>query len=263
MTRKTARLATRTIRYFETGGGRPLVLLHAFPLTAEQWLPQLSRVPPGWRVIAPDLRGFGGDESILAPAEMSMADYADDVFELLSHLDVREASVCGLSMGGYVALAMIRRRADRIAGLVLADTRATADTPEGRAARDRMIDLVRREGPAAIAQDMAPKLLGTTTRREQPDLVDAVGRLIASNNADGLAGAIHALKHRPDATDLLPAIACPTVVVCGDEDTVTPVADAERLHEGIAGSRLVILRGAGHLSNLERPFEFSKAVWSL
>ena len=261
--RKIARLATRSVRYFETGSGRPLVLLHAFPLNAEQWLPQFARVPPGWRLVAPDYRGFG-DDLVGKPAEdMTVADYADDVFELMSHLDIRQATVCGVSMGGYVALAMVRRQSERVSGLVLADTRATADTPEGKAGRDRMLALVDREGAAGVAREMIPKLLGETTRREQPDMMDALTRIIEANGGEGLKAAIYALKNRPDSTDLLPGISCPTLVICGAEDVVTPVADSERLHHGVRGSRLVVLPAAGHLSNLERPFEFSSAVWSL
>ena len=133
---KRAHLATRVVRYLEAGEGRPLVLLHAFPLNAEQWLPQLSRVPAGLRFIAPDLRGLGPEEPAGAVAgEVTMATYASDVLALMAHLDVPRADVAGLSMGGYVAFAMLRQAASRVTGLVLADTRATADTAEGRAGR--------------------------------------------------------------------------------------------------------------------------------
>jgi len=261
---KVARLPTRSVRYLEAGSGTALLLLHAFPLSADQWLPQLSRVPPGWRIVAPDFRGFGGQE--LAPATgvsvIAMDTYAADTLELMSHLEIDRAVVCGLSLGGYVAFAMLRRASERVAGLVLADTRATADTEEGRAGRDRMLDLLRKDGTAGVAAVMTPKLLGATTQREQPDLMDAVRRLIEFNRPAGIASAIGALKDRPDATGLLPSIACPTTIICGEEDTLTPPADSEILHRVIPGSRLVILPHAGHLSNLENPSGFNAALFA-
>jgi 3-oxoadipate enol-lactonase len=261
---KTARLPTRSVRYLEVGTGAALVLLHAFPLSADQWLPQLSRVPRGWRVVAPDFRGFGGQA--LAPAAdgaaIGMDTYAADTFELMSHLEIDRAVVCGLSMGGYVAFAMVRRAAERVTGLVFADTRAAADTDEGRAGRDRMLEVLEQDGLTGVASAIVPKLLGAATRREQPDLADAVTRLIESNRADGIAAAIRALKDRPDSTGLLSSISCPTTILCGDEDVLTPPADSEAMHRAIRHSRLVILPRAGHLSNLENPLGFNDALFA-
>jgi 3-oxoadipate enol-lactonase len=261
VTVKVAELRTRAVRYFECGSGRALVLLHAFPLSAEQWLPQLSRVPSGWRVVAPDLRGFGNRMASEEEAA-TMDTYAEDAFELLAHLGIDRAVVCGLSMGGYVAFAMMRRAPERVAGLILADTRATSDTAEGRTGRDRMLELLAREGPPGVANAMLPKLLGDTTKREQPDLEDAVRRLIESNSAPGIAAGIRALKDRPDSTAALASIACPTTIVCGAEDTLTPPSDSEAMHRAISQSRLVILPAAGHLSNLENPEGFNEALFS-
>jgi 3-oxoadipate enol-lactonase len=165
-------------------------------------------------------------------------------------------------MGGYVAFGILRQAARRVAALVLADTRAAADTQEGRAARDQMMKLLEQEGPAGVAESMAPKLVGRTTAAEQPDLVEAVKRLIQSNGAGAIAAAIRALKDRPDSTRLLGSISCPTTIVCGAEDTLTPPSDSEAMHRAIAHSRLVILPRAGHLSNLEDPFGFSEALFS-
>jgi pimeloyl-ACP methyl ester carboxylesterase len=255
---KVANLPHRAARYLEAGSGRALVLLHAFPLTADQWLPQLHRVPRGWRLVAPDLRGFrgGGDP----PGGLTIDEYADDVLVLMSHLEIDRAVVCGLSMGGYVALSMIARAPGRVAGLVLANTRASADTPEARASRDAMIATAGRDGVGAIATAMLPKLLGATTTREQPDLVDAVDRMIRDNTVGAVTAALGALRDRPDRTALLPQIACPTLIVAGGEDTVVPMADAEAMHHSITGSRLVVLPRAGHLSNLEDPRGFTAAL---
>jgi 3-oxoadipate enol-lactonase len=263
---RVAHLSTRSVRYLEAGSGRPLVWLHAFPLSADQWLPQLSRVPPGWRFIAPDLRGFRGGSvayDAIDLAGVTMDGYAADALDLMTQLEIADATIGGLSMGGYVAFALLRRAPTRVNGLVLADTRATADTPEGRAARDRMTDLVKRDGPSGIAREMLPKLLGPTSRRDQPDLEDAVRRLIEVNTTAAIAAALEALKTRPDATPLLASITCPTLIICGEEDALTPMADSEAMHQAIPGSRLVRLAGAGHLSNLENPLGFNAALASL
>src|SRR5262245_28425849 len=165
-----------------------------------------------------------------------MDGYAEDVLDLMNHLDIRRAAVCGLSMGGYVAFAILRKAADRVSGLVLANTRSTADSAEARAGRDRMLQLLRTEGPRALAANMIPKLLGERTRREQPDLMDAVERLIDSNHSEGLASAIVALKERPDSTPQLQTIACPATIIYGDEDAIIPRADAEAMHQAIRGA---------------------------
>lgn len=270
MLTKVARLPTRSVRYLEAGSGQPAVLLHAFPLSADQWLPELHRVPPGRRLVAPDLRGFRGSGPAfedpspgLEPDGVTMAMYAEDVLALMSHLGIARAVVGGLSMGGYVAFEIMRMAPSRISGLVLANTRATADTAEGRSARDRMLGLVRKDGPAGIAREMLPKLLGATSRREQPDLEDAVRRLIEANSADAIAQAIVAMKNRPDSTPLLSSITCPTLIIAGDEDAIISRAEAEAMQRAIAGSRLVVLPRVGHLSNLENPRAFDDALFTM
>jgi len=260
---QTANLLHRSLRYLEAGEGQAMLLLHAFPLSADQWLPQLHRVPKGWRFIAPDLRGFrGAGPAFEDPGlgELSIDDYADDVIQLMSHLDIDRAAVCGVSMGGYVAFGMLRRAPKRVTGLVLANTRATADTEEGRAGRDKMIDLVMREGAAAIAREMVPKLLGATSRANQPDLEDAVHRLIHMNSPEGIAAALRALKTRPDSTPLLAGITCPTLVISGEEDVIIPPKEAQTLQAAIPGSKLTVFPKVGHLSNLETPNEFSRLL---
>jgi pimeloyl-ACP methyl ester carboxylesterase len=260
VTSKVAHLPARSVRYLEAGSGTPLVLLHAFPLHANQWLPQIDRPPRGWRVIAPDLRGWGpGAANALAIPE-TIEGHADDVLELLAHLDITRAVIGGLSMGGYVALALAAKASSRVAGLVLADTRATADTPEGRAKRDQAMARVAAEGPVVVARDLTSGLVGATTRAEQPDLVDVLDDFARAATSDGLTSTLRALRDRPDRTPLLGSIACPTLVICGDEDTVTPPAQSEALHAAIAGSQLVLIPRAGHLSNLEQPAAFNAAL---
>ena len=244
-------------------GARPmgtLVLLHAFPLNARMWEPQLALNAHGWRIIVPQLRGFDG--GIQDPETASVDDYAADVIDLLDALHVRDIVVGGLSLGGYVAFALLRHVASHVRGLVLADTRSQADTPEGVEGRRRMLALLAEKGTSAVADEMVPKLLGASTRANRPEVIARVRELMLSNSPTAIAGAIQALMTRPDSTPLLPTIHCPTLVVVGDEDTLTPPALSEEMHRTIAGSELAVLPGAGHLSSLEQPEAFNAALAS-
>ena len=212
----------------------------------------------GWRVIAPHYRGMDGGEP--DPPVRSMDDVAGDVIDLLDGLHIEDAVIGGLSLGGYVALAVFRHAHRYFRGLILADTRSEADTPEAIEGRNRMLVLVEAKGPAAIADEMLPKLLGETTRRDRPELVEQVRRLVLSNSAKAIGGAITALMTRADSTPLLPSIHCPTLIVVGSEDVITPPTMSEAMQRGIPGSALVVVPGAGHLSSLERPDAFNAAV---
>jgi 3-oxoadipate enol-lactonase len=249
------------LRYLEASPhGRvqgTLLLLHAFPLNARMWEPQLVLAEQGWRVIAPQLRGFDGATD---PAASSVDDYAGDVIDLLDGLHVHEAVIGGLSMGGYVTFAMFRHAPRYFRGMILADTRPQADTPEGADGRTRMLALVREKGPEAVSQQMIPRLLGESTRRERPDVVERTRALILANSVDAIAGAITALKTRPDSTALLESIRCPTLIVVGDEDALTPPELSEDMQHAIPGSEFALIPKAGHLSNLERPEEFNAAL---
>lgn len=257
---KAANLPDRSVRYLESGGGRAIVFLHAFPLSADQWLPQLHRLPPGWRGIAPDFRGFRGP-GLAFPAfglEMTtMESHGKDVLALLDHLDIARAVIAGSSMGGYVAFAMWRLAPERIAGLVLANTRATPDSADGLAARDRLIAVAEAEGPSAVAREMVPKLLGESTRREQPDLADVLRGLVACNATAGIVSAIRAMKLRPDSSPQLSQMTCPVQIIAGAEDTLMPKPDVEAMSLGIPGARSATVPRAGHLTNLEAPGVFN------
>ena len=222
------------------------------------WQGQLALSDRGWRVIAPQFRGFDGGER--DPETHSVDDYAGDVVDLLDSLHIHEAVVGGLSMGGYVAFALLRLAARYVQGLILADTKAPADTPEGVEGRKRMIELVRGKGPAGVADELIPKLLGESTRRTRPDVVDRIRALALSSSAEAIAGALRALMTRPDATPQLSAIHVPTLIIVGEEDAVTPRAAADEMHRGIGGSELVIIPEAGHLTNLEQPAAFDAAI---
>lgn len=245
----------------ERGPGRPrgtLVLLHAFPLNARMWEPQLALAAHGWRIVAPHLRGFDGGAN--DPPASTVDDYAADVIDLLDALHVEEAVIGGLSMGGYTAFAIFRHAPRYVRGLILADTRSQADTPEGAAGRTRMLQLLAEKGPPAVVEEMIPKLLGASTLASRPDVADRVRALALSSPAEAIAGAIRVLMTRPESTPLLGTIHCPALIVVGEEDTLTPPALSEEMHQAIAGSQLVVVPRAGHLSSLEQPDAFNSAL---
>jgi 3-oxoadipate enol-lactonase len=237
-----------------SGAGAPLLFAHAFPLNRTMWAPQLSALVERCRCIAADLRGFGG--SSVAPP-YSMEQYADDLAHLLDQLRIDKVVLVGCSMGGYVSLALWRRHKHRVRALVLADTRAGADSGETLARRRQLIQLARAEGAIAVANLQIPSLVGKTTREKQPDTYDAVHRMVAQAPVEGIVGALEAMMVRPDSTPMLGTIDVPTLIVVGEEDVPTPVKEARALHERIPGSRLEVIAQAGHLSNMERPAAFN------
>ena len=239
---------------------RTVVFLHAFPLHAEMWSVTLGAVPDGWRAIAPDLRGLG--HTPLPASDLHhMNDFAGDVVDLLDHLNIHRAAVVGCSMGGYVLFEMLDSAPTYVGAVGLVSTRAGADNEEGRANRDKMIDLVEREGVEAVAAQMTPKLIGKTTQEERPNLSDQVRNLIRSNTTGGVKTAVSAMKNRRDFTALLGRIDVPTLVVHGSEDALIPPAEAETMHRGIRHSQLELISTSGHLPNVEQPGPFSGVLW--
>jgi len=252
------RVAGAELACVVSGTGPPLLLLHAFPLGLIMWDAQASALADSHQVIRFDCRGFGGSPP--GDGLLTMERIADDAAGVLDRLGLPSAAVAGVSMGGYAALAMVRRHPDRIRALVLADTRAGADSPEAKANRAAQAEKVRRDGAAAIADAVLPKLLGATSHRERPELVARVRRIIEANPPRGITDALAGLAARADSTPTLREIRVPTLVVVGEEDAITPLADAEALQRGIAGSRLAVIPRAGHLSSLENPEEFNRQL---
>jgi 3-oxoadipate enol-lactonase len=226
-----------------------LVLLHAFPLTARMWQPQLGALSErGWHVIAPEM------------AIATIDECAGDVIDLLDALHVHDAVVGGCSMGGYLAFNVFRHAASYVRGLLLIDTRTQPDAPEALDGRKRLIRLAEEDGPVAVLDDMIPKLLGNTTRRERTDVVDLVRSIGMENTGEAIAQMVRVMMSRADATPLLPTIHVPTLIVVGEEDTITPVGMAQQIHDGVAGSHLVVMPRVGHLPNLEEPRAFNDVV---
>lgn len=245
--------------YEDEGGGVPLLLVHGHPFDRSMWTPQLARLPrTGWRVVAPDLRGYG--QTSLVAGVTPLHTFAADLAALLDHLGVDRAVLCGLSMGGQIVLEFHRLFPDRVRGLVLADTYAQAETAQGRAARHAQADRLLREGMAGYAEEVLTTMVAPHNVEALPQVAEHVLAMMRGAPPEGAAAALRGRADRPDYTDMLPRIAVPTAVVVGAEDEFTPVRDAEYMHERIPDSTLAVVHGAAHLPNLERPAEFDRAV---
>jgi 3-oxoadipate enol-lactonase len=225
------------------------------------WDPQLVLAERGWRIIVPELRGFGpGDTARRDPPTTSIDDYAGDTIDLLDALHVKDAVVCGLSMGGYAAFAMFRRAPTYFRGMVLADTRSQGDSAEAVANRKNMQQLAREKGPEAIADALVPKLLCDATRAGKPEVVAHLRRQITGNSVESIVGALTALMTRPDSTPMLASLRLPVQIIVGDQDALTPPPLSEQMHHDIPGSLLAVIPGAGHMSNMEQPAAFNDAL---
>jgi len=243
----------------EAGEGLPVVLLHAFPLSSAMWLEQRNDLADSCRVITPDLRGFGGSQ--LGWDEPSLDFMADDVAGLLDRLDLPEVVLGGLSMGGYVAMAFLRRHPGRVNGLVLADTKAGADPEPAKEKRRRIASTLTEDDSTQILVDeVLPALIGERTRREQPLVQGRVRALVEAAPPQAAAWAQRAMADRPDSLDTLRAADVPALVILGEEDELASRADGDAMVDALPRGRLVMVAGAGHLSAVEAPGAFSAAV---
>lgn len=242
----------------EVGSGRPLVLLHAFPLSSAMWLAQREHLSALARVVTPDLRGFGG--SPLGDDEPSLSRCADDVVALLDRLGLERVVLGGLSMGGYVAMALLRDHPDRVEALVLADTKATADPEPARATRLRLAEAVEAEGTGVLLDEVLPRLLGATSAASRPHVVGRVKGLVQAAPPAAVAWAQRAMAVRPDSLDVLRTADVPALVVVGDEDELSTTDDAQAMVDALPQGRLAVLPGSGHLTAVEVPDTFNLAV---
>jgi pimeloyl-ACP methyl ester carboxylesterase len=258
---------TVDLAYREVGAGRPLVLLHAFPLSSAMWLDQREGLSARARVITPDQRGFGGSplgDPLASGRPPSLDACADDLADLLDALGLGRVVLGGLSMGGYVAMAFLRRHAERVEALLLADTKASADPEPARANRLRIADELERD-PASpvLVDDVLPSLLGEATTSGRPTVTGRVRALVQAAPAPAAAWAQRAMADRPDSFDVLRGVDVPALVLVGDQDVLSPVSDAQAMADALPQGRLQVLPEAGHLSSLETPDAFNAAVADL
>jgi pimeloyl-ACP methyl ester carboxylesterase len=245
-----------TLEYDDIGNGLPLLLIHAFPLDRTLWRSQIAGLQHTYRVIAPDLRGFGNSSETDGEA-VSMEQYAADMKALLDSLNAPQAVVGGISMGGYVALALYAQYPDRVKALILANTRATPDSVEGKQARLDNARKVGEMGPRFLIEDMAPKMLGPSARS---DLAITVRSIMAKQRAAGIMSALRGMAARPDRTSVLRFATVPILIITGSADTLIPPGDSEAMHALIPDSTCVNIPDAGHLSNVDKSDAFNDAV---
>lgn len=248
------------LAFVDRGTGPAVLLVHGFPLDHTMWNAQIEALSQSYRVIAPDLRGFGA--SGVSQDTVTMRQMADDLAALL---DAREVSgrvaLCGLSMGGYIAFQFQRAYGNRLRALVLCDTRSMPDTPEAAAGRHQTADRLLAEGRTSFLADaMLPKLLSPATLRDRPAIAETLRRTIEGNDPRGVAAAARGMAQRPDATPWLSEIACPTLVVVGAEDAISSPAEMQGIARGIPKARCVEIAGAGHMSPVEAPQAVNAAL---
>ncbi len=245
--------------YEDRGAGMPMLLIHGYPLNNRMWQPQLENLSDCARLIAPDLRGHGDSEFTSGVYTMDLL--AQDCFELLQALEIQQKVVlCGLSMGGYVALAFYRLYPEKVAGLVLASTRAAADSQEAKANRDKSMELARQQGILPIATGMAERLLSAQTISTRPHLVQELIDLMTHNSLPAILGDLQGMKERTDSLSLLPQIQVPVQIIHGAQDTIIPLAEAIQMQSMLSHAALCVLSDSAHLPNIEQPELFNNSV---
>jgi len=247
------------LAFVDRGAGSPVVLVHGFPLDHTMWDAQIEVLADQYRVIAPDLRGFG--QSGVTEGTVTMERMADDLAALLDAIGIAgPIALCGLSMGGYVAFAFQRKYASRLRSLILCDTRAANDTPEMAAARLEMADRVLREGPAPLVDGMMPKLFAEATVQDCSAVVESLRSVMMGTAPNGIAAAARGMAERADATAALGEIECPALVIVGEHDAITPSEEMSAICRAIPGGRFVEIAGSGHMSPIEAPAEVNAAI---
>ncbi len=239
--------------YEVTGNGPSVVLLHPFPLNHSFWAAIVGQLSGRYRLIIPDLRAHG--ESELGDGPATMRKLADDLARICHEEKIGKAIFVGVSIGGYLLFEFWRRCREQVAALVLANTRAGAETPESKAARLEAADRVLHEGTAGFIEEMLSKLLSQTTHSNRPDIVDAARKMMDMMSPQDIAGVQRGIAERPDSIPTLATINIPTLILAGEEDSV-PRGEFELMQRCIAGSELRVIPRTGHYAALERPDEF-------
>ncbi len=246
------------LEFDDHGQGEPVILIHGHPFDRTMWQPQVEYLSAaGYRVVALDLRGYGG--SSVVPGKTTLDVFARDIVQLLGHLSLDRVILAGLSMGGQIAMEFVRLFEDRVRGLVLADTSPGAETEDGKRSRNEMADRLLREGMGPYAEEALSQMIAPRNVESLPDVARHVFRMMNGTPPEGAAAALRGRAERLDYLDLITTMKVPTLVVVGSEDAFTPVEEAELMHERIPDWTLVVIDGAGHMPNLERPTEFNSA----
>ena len=253
-----AKIGGREIGYEDAGAGTCIVLLHGHPLNRSMWSEQTDALQANYRIVCPDLRGYG--ETAAVSDVSTMSEMAQSVAALLDFLKLETIILGGLSMGGYAALEFYNLLPTRVSALVLADTKAGSDTEEARQKRFETAAKIEKEGIEPLAEEMVPKILAPATRSTKPEIVGRVRQMMLATNPAGAAAALRGMAERNDHRKLLAKISVPTLVIVGETDELTPPAEAEKMNRAIKDSLLVKISNAGHLSPLENGAEFNRAL---
>jgi len=259
---KTVHAAGIRFGVVDEGSGPCVLFVHGFPLDHGMWRPQIDALCDSHRVIVPDLRGFGATDT--TEGTVTMERFADDLAELLDALGVREpVTLCGLSMGGYIAWQFWRRHAKRLAALVLCDTRAAPDSPEAARGRLDTAEKVLKQGRLPLVRAMIPKLFAKTTREKNASLIEDVRRMIGRASPAGIAAALRGMAGREDVRPFLRRIDVPTVVLVGREDEISPVEEMRAIADDLPHCEFVVIPNAGHMAPLENPPATNEALTAL
>ena len=258
LTDKQVQVNGVNISYTDRGTGKPIVFIHGFPFNKSSWEDQLTALEKNHRVIAFDIRGFGQSEK--GEAEASIDLYASDLLQLISELKLGKVTACGLSMGGYILMNAVCREPEKFSTIVLCDTQCIADSKEGREKRFKTIEKINAEGLEKFAEGFVQNMFWRETLENNKELVDRVKQMITSQKKETVTGALKALAGRKETCNGIKSLKIPALIICGKEDTVTPLSQSELLNNSIPGSRLQVIENAAHLSNLEKPNEFNRIL---
>jgi 3-oxoadipate enol-lactonase len=247
------------LAYDQVGEGTPVLFIHGYPLSRKIWLYQMMKLSLDALLFSVDMRGHGESYPFNGPYTMDLL--ADDCMRLLKSKRIREPIVvCGLSMGGYVTMALYRNYPQIFKGMILTSTRAGADSAEGKISRNATIKNVNESGVAYIADNMLPKIVSRETLSTKPKLVSDIRKIMLETSVQGIVGASLGMRDRPDSTQLLPQISVPALIIHGADDQLISINEAESMHQLIPDSRIVVIPAAGHLPNMEQPDQYTQTV---
>lgn len=248
------------ISYDDRGNGKvPVIFIHGFPFDKKMWHPQMQFLSKSNRTIAYDIRGYGGSDA--GKQNVSIGLFADDLINFMDALEISKAIVCGLSMGGYILMNAASIYPQRFEAIILSDTQCIPDSPEAKEARTKLISRIADGNIPEFTDSWINKIFTSESLEHKPDIVRQVRETILSTSKETLIGTLKALAERPDLCAHLSNISIPALIVCGEDDIVTPPVQSEYLFRHIANAKMQLIKGAGHLSNLEQPDEFNRRVF--